>query len=281
MQVDPVVLVPKHLVKKTVQVTTILCLVLGTAVSAQAATAVTFSDSGAASAIAGACSAIAWTAGSEFRMCDPTGTALSGSQKDVMNGGETWSFSSSGQMAGVSGTPTNPGAYTGSAAPVAGSNITLQQSTVFFGPAFNFLAPINLSGAGATYGAGMYNVGPPTNGYYASIFSFPVLEAQWGGTFFPLGQASGGVTFSGTLSGCVTTGLVTDCHFDIYANEYIDASEDPGSAGFAGWTAQWHLQGNNSLVYTAPAAVPVPAAVWLFGSGVLGLAGFVRRKKVV
>ncbi|MCW9006033.1 MAG: VPLPA-CTERM sorting domain-containing protein [Gammaproteobacteria bacterium] len=26
--------------------------------------------------------------------------------------------------------------------------------------------------------------------------------------------------------------------------------------------------------------VPVPAAVWLFGSGLIGLAGFARRKKV-
>ena len=29
-----------------------------------------------------------------------------------------------------------------------------------------------------------------------------------------------------------------------------------------------------------PAAVPVPAAVWLFGSGLLGLVGMTRRKKV-
>ena len=27
-----------------------------------------------------------------------------------------------------------------------------------------------------------------------------------------------------------------------------------------------------------PSAVPVPAAVWLFGSGLLGLIGVVRRK---
>jgi len=29
----------------------------------------------------------------------------------------------------------------------------------------------------------------------------------------------------------------------------------------------------------APAAVPVPAAMWLFGSGLLGLVGVARRKK--
>ena len=286
MRVAPVVLVPKHLVKKTAQATTALCLVLGAAVSAQAGTVVTFSDSGAAPAIAGACSAIAWTAGSEFRMCDPSGALLGGGapyQRNAMLGGESWSFNNSGQMVGTAGTLTNPGASAGSAAPTPGSNNTLQQSTQFFGLQFNFLAPTLNSLAGTAYGLGMYTVGAPANGYYASIFSFPVLEAQWGGTYIRLGQASGGVTFSGTLSGCFivpgSNPTVTDCHFDIYANEYIDAIEDPESAGFAGWTAQWHLQGNNSLVYTAPTAVPVPAAVWLFGSGVLGLAGFARRKK--
>ena len=28
-----------------------------------------------------------------------------------------------------------------------------------------------------------------------------------------------------------------------------------------------------------PSAIPVPAAVWLFGSGLLGLVGVARRKK--
>ncbi len=282
MRVDPVVLAPKHFVKKTAQVTTALCLALGAAVSAQAGTVVTFSDSGAAPAIAGACSGIAWTAGSEFRMCDPSGALLGGGapyQRNAMYGGESWSFNNSGQMVGTAGTPTNPGASAGSAAPTPGSNNTLQQSSQFFGLQFNFLAPTFNSLAGTAYGLGMYTVGAPANGYYASIFSFPVLEAQWAGTYIRLGQASGGVTFSGTLFGCATVGAMTTCKFDIYANEYIDASEDPESAGFEGWTAQWHLQGNNSLVYTA--AVPVPAAVWLFGSGVLGLAGLARRRKAV
>ncbi|MDT8283315.1 MAG: VPLPA-CTERM sorting domain-containing protein [Gammaproteobacteria bacterium] len=29
-----------------------------------------------------------------------------------------------------------------------------------------------------------------------------------------------------------------------------------------------------------PSAVPVPAAVWLFGSGLLGLVGVARRRKL-
>ncbi len=43
----------------------------------------------------------------------------------------------------------------------------------------------------------------------------------------------------------------------------------PGSANIAG-------SGNCSVVTVS--AVPIPAAVWLFGSGMLGLLGFARRK---
>ncbi len=52
------------------------------------------------------------------------------------------------------------------------------------------------------------------------------------------------------------------------------------------WTGLWaSLAGanTNAVVGTfnlAPAAVPVPAAVWMFGSGLLGLLGVSRRKAV-
>ena len=41
---------------------------------------------------------------------------------------------------------------------------------------------------------------------------------------------------------------------------------------FAGFSANFNM-------VEAPAAVPVPAAVWLFGSGLVGLVGVARRKK--
>ena len=44
------------------------------------------------------------------------------------------------------------------------------------------------------------------------------------------------------------------------------------SGGFAGVAYQLHLSGTVG-------AVPVPAAVWLFGSGLLGLVGVARRRK--
>jgi len=40
---------------------------------------------------------------------------------------------------------------------------------------------------------------------------------------------------------------------------------------------QWELTGN-TLSFAAPAAVPLPAAVWMFGAGLMGVLGLTRRK---
>jgi hypothetical protein len=44
---------------------------------------------------------------------------------------------------------------------------------------------------------------------------------------------------------------------------------------FPGFNANF----NASMASTPDAVVPVPAAVWLFGSGLLSLVGIARRKK--
>lgn len=56
----------------------------------------------------------------------------------------------------------------------------------------------------------------------------------------------------------------------------VAATQFAGTAGNAAWT----LGANGDLDYkvAAPAAVPVPAAAWLLGSGLLGLVGVARRK---
>ena len=54
------------------------------------------------------------------------------------------------------------------------------------------------------------------------------------------------------------------------------------SGGFSGTQYDLHLEGTFSGDITSviqPSAVPVPAAVWLFGSGLLGLVGVARRRK--
>jgi hypothetical protein len=52
--------------------------------------------------------------------------------------------------------------------------------------------------------------------------------------------------------------------------------------GNAGDFATWTLNADGSLLYMTPgavSAVPVPAAVWLFGSGLVGLIGISHRRK--
>lgn len=46
---------------------------------------------------------------------------------------------------------------------------------------------------------------------------------------------------------------------------------------FDGATGFWQLSGTANV--EAPSSVPVPAAVWLMGSGLIGLAGVARRRK--
>ena len=49
--------------------------------------------------------------------------------------------------------------------------------------------------------------------------------------------------------------------------------------GFDATSADWTFSAQNAASYSMTiTAVPVPAAVWLFGSGLIGLAGFMRRK---
>lgn len=61
---------------------------------------------------------------------------------------------------------------------------------------------------------------------------------------------------------------------------------DDGIAGspmidgpFPGISVNFDIGSGNSLTVTSVSEVPVPAAVWLFGSGLIGLAGIARRKK--
>ena len=64
-----------------------------------------------------------------------------------------------------------------------------------------------------------------------------------------------------------------DCsNGDNYTLYYTATVPEDDPNGYAGFQYELNLTGTIS-------AVPVPAAVWLFGSGLLGLAGMARRKK--
>jgi hypothetical protein len=56
------------------------------------------------------------------------------------------------------------------------------------------------------------------------------------------------------------------------------ASQGFTDGPFTGVVAYFDIGSGNSMYVTSVSAVPVPAAVWLFGSGLLGLIGVARRK---
>lgn len=92
----------------------------------------------------------------------------------------------------------------------------------------------------------------------------------------------GSTSTKGATETCATSAnLITRCSTAIIVDSYdpitgeFTASWDAvhtESSPFAGQLSSWTISGTMS-------AVPVPAAIWLFGSGIMLMAGLVRRRK--
>jgi len=140
------------------------------------------------------------------------------------------------------------------------------------------------------------------NGFASSLDGSPIA----GGTFTLSADISaGGILNSGTIaitgtsgiynSGTLISGSLTEVGFG--ANEVLEFLFDPtGGDLFAAYTGRrggiilsasgYNGDEFNSNFASAPfnafsdtAPVPVPAALWLFGSGLLGLMGLAKRAK--
>ncbi len=68
--------------------------------------------------------------------------------------------------------------------------------------------------------------------------------------------------------------------FDFYALAGTNGANADFDSYLTGFDDLGSLYGDwqTNVIITPVSAVPVPAAVWLFGSGLIGLAGFARRK---
>ena len=105
------------------------------------------------------------------------------------------------------------------------------------------------------------------------------LFAEWGGTIFNFSDLtlSSNATYNfntatgpGSISG-TSMSYETGDTFLVGQSTVITDGGHP----FEGLRITLGMNGNDPVSLSA---VPVPAAVWLFGSGLIGLAGFARRK---
>lgn len=228
-------------------------------------------------------------AAAEFRMIGTDGAVGGGGEKSIVglvrddgtapdNGTDFINWTTSGAYGGVvvgADGDLTPGAANSSLGQVTGG----MTNAVFFGQFFGFaIDPANFVFVDVDTGAGTISI--DTAG----------MEAQWGNQYFPMGYTGGGANQCNTdgqgcgihLAGTISNIVGNDFDFTLFGEHRITPWEDTEGgtlgtgAGFAGWVAQFGLTGHFTA---APSAIPVPAAVWLFGSGLLGLVGVARRKK--
>lgn len=145
--------------------------------------------------------------------------------------------------------PTITGGAMSSPSSITAFNFFNAPVTTFLAPSATGAANANDWGSGFTGGVNAGTIALNLGGFYA----------QWNGTNFLQGTDSAGTNgtstnASGTVSGCVTSGLSTTCAFDVSWHSYIT------TAPFAGQTGYWHLTGS----VTSVAAVPfrLPCGCW-------------------
>ena len=139
------------------------------------------------------------------------------------------------------------------------------------GGSFATMAADTSAMSGAVDSQGNITFDPTGRTGMAQFFNTSLGEQLWNqGSTFTSGSQTNAVT---TLTG---SALALDGTATIVSNSAV------ANWGFfvgTPYSEVFSLDFSNATVVESPAAVPVPAAVWLFGSGLVGLAGIARRRK--
>lgn len=141
--------------------------------------------------------------------------------------------------------------------------------------AFNFSVPAALENRAIDMNAKMGPINPATNVSSLVLDSEAPFSGQYGDGALLWGA-------SWTPSQEVEAAYGETIAFQL-GQFFLDASDEnnPILRNDVTLLGHWTLAGNSlSFKSYQPAPVPVPAAVWMFGTGLLGLMGFNRRKSV-
>ena len=175
------------------------------------------------------------------------------------------------------------------------------ESAVTVGQFIDFEAPFS-NGSSITFGDATFISTNNTGLFRTNANEFGSLEtrlASQNTDGIRIELASGWTSLGldvGELFAGASTGTFTlrDSSNTIIDSITLDIGHFGPTPSFIGWindvdigSMEFFASGTNSfeaidnvILSNTISAVPVPAAAWLFGSGIIGLIGFVRRKKV-
>jgi hypothetical protein len=111
--------------------------------------------------------------------------------------------------------------------------------------------------------------GTSASGYYSYDYTLGAGEVAVGLLFDYYSDGGGGVSDIAILQ-------IFDCSDAVNC---IGVNNDPTHAGVPGSEMVNGPWAGQHITFSGSVAVPVPAAIWLFGSGLVGLIGFARCKK--
>jgi len=120
------------------------------------------------------------------------------------------------------------------------------------------------------------NAAGAATGDFASTIGFPPPTGTGGiASIAPFGPVINFLTIGGWQLDLDTLNI-TDQTAGLLT---LDGTGTVSGNGLEATAARWSFSGESPINYSMTiATVPVPAAVWLFGSGLIGLVGVARRK---
>jgi len=148
---------------------------------------------------------------------------------------------------------------------------------------FGDIGVIGTSNSGSVLNSSAIGAAIQTHQTYSSVLNAlgsadPAVNDAYFGTV-DNGAYAGNPATWGTrwnISASIDNSAAFGTDLDFYYWQDVGINPDGALTKAAG---SWSFDGA-TLTYGAPSAVPVPAAAWLFGSGLLGLVGVARRKHV-